>query len=188
MPLKLIYLQATKNIYRWSLRKNQSVWLWPADTTSSWFRPLVVIEWRRLSKGLDKNAYYAMTPLVMTKEYTHGVHAHNTTVVSFKLLVDRRQTASSMWVYSYSKKGCRREWRMANGVPKGTVVTLFDMQNFISGVHLGWKWMHQLWTFVWGFLTPRTKETHTFFNWKTSLFPRMNGLLYPILLRQSQEI
>ena len=38
----------------------------------------------------------------------------NTTVVSFKLLVDRRQTASGMWVYSYSKKGCRREWRTAN--------------------------------------------------------------------------
>ena len=47
---------------------------------------------------------------------------------------------------------------MANGEcrtevarPKGTVVTLFEMQNFISCVHLAWKWIHQLWTFVWGF-------------------------------------
>ena len=34
----------------------------------------------------------------------------------------------------------------------------------ISCVHLAWKWIHQLWTFVWGFLTPQTKENHDFFN------------------------
>ena len=69
--------------------------------------------------------------------------------------------------------------RMANGDearPKGTVVTLFDIQNsiHISCVPLAWKWStHQLWTFVWGFLTPKTKESHVFcfffFNWKTFL-------------------
>ena len=44
-------------------------------------------------------------------------------------------------------------WRMSNGVcrTKGIVVTLFDMQNFFSCVHLAWKWIHQLWTFVRGF-------------------------------------
>ena len=62
--------------------------------------------------------------------------------------------------------------RMANGEgrtedarPKGTVVTLFDIQNsiHISCVPLAWKWStHQLWTFVWGFLTPKTKESPVF--------------------------
>ena len=36
----------------------------------------------------------------------------------------------------------------------------------ISCVHLAWKWIHQLWTFVWGFLTPQTKENQDFFNWE----------------------
>ena len=66
--------------------------------------------------------------------------------------------------------------RMANGEcrtevarPKGTVFTLFNMQNFISCVHLTWKWIHQLWTFVLGFLAPKTVEAHPFLNWKTFL-------------------
>ena len=66
--------------------------------------------------------------------------------------------------------------RMANGEcrkevarPKGTVFTLFNMQNFISCVHLTWKWIHQLWTFVLGFLAPKTVEAHAFLNWKTFL-------------------
>ena len=80
--------------------------------------------------------------------------------------------------------------RMANGQgrtedarSKGTVVTLFDIQNsiHISCVPLAWKWsIHQLWTFVWRFLTPKTKESHVFFFSieRRSSFPRMNGLFF----------
>ena len=77
----------------------------------------------------------------------------------------------SSWfnIYSYFKKGCRREWRTEVARPKGTVFTLFNMQNFISCVHLTWKWIHQLWTFVLGFLAPKTVEAHAFLNWKTFL-------------------
>ena len=54
-----------------------------------------------------------------------------------------------MPAYSYFKKGCQREWRndeendgkcrMEVARPKRTVVTLFDMPNFISCVHLAGK-------------------------------------------------
>ena len=82
------------------------------------------------------------------------------------------------WLEKYIKDECiqlfqkRLSERMANGEcrtevawPKRTVVTLFDMQNFISCVHLTGKWIRQLWTFVWGFLTPKTIETQAFCNW-----------------------
>ena len=77
-------------------------------------------------------------------------------------------------VYSYFNKGCWREWRMSSGGCMterncGYDIWYVDMQNFISCVHLTWKWIHQLWTFVWAFLTPKTKETHAFLNWKTFL-------------------
>ena len=57
---------------------------------------------------------------------------------------------------------CRKEVAR----PKGIKVTLFGRQNFISYVHLTWKWIHQLSTFVWGFLAPETGETHAFFSHK----------------------
>ena len=86
------------------------------------------------------------------------------------------------WLEKYMKDECiqlfqkRLSERMENGEcptelarPKRTVVTLFDMQNFISCIHLAGKWIRQLWTFVWGFLTPKTKETQAFFNWNKFL-------------------
>ena len=60
---------------------------------------------------------------------------------------------------------CRKEVAR----PKGTMVTLFGRQNFISYVHLTWKWIHQLSTFVWGFLAPKTGESYAFFSWKMLL-------------------
>ena len=82
--------------------------------------------------------------------------------------------------YSYFNKGCRREWRMSNGgctTERNCGMWYVDMQNFISCIHLKWKWIHQLWTFVWALLTSKTKETHAFLNWKTFLVSSYERLI-----------
>lgn len=114
-------------IYRWSLWKNQSVWLWPAGTTSSWFRPLVVIEWPRLSKGFEKHAHLAVIPLVMTKGYARGVHSYWRHcglfhVFGWQRAGSKRHLSIQLFQKSLSERIANGECRTEVTWPKGTVV------------------------------------------------------------------
>ena len=100
-----------------------------------------------------------MKEWVMMPPYTRRKKIDNIIVKINDTEIKQVESTKFLGIYSYFKKGCRREWRTANQCrtevarPKGTVVTLFDTQSFTSC----------LWTFVWGFLTAKTKETHAFF-------------------------
>ena len=72
--------------------------------------------------------------------------------------------------------------------PKGSVVMLFHMQNFISCVHLACKSTPTM-NVCLRVLDSEDKRNSRFFSIKRrSSLPRMNGPLSPTLHRQSQEI
>ena len=120
--------------------KVKSVLLMPVSSFVVWFTVLTVLRKVHLLLQARNQFEYVISVL----RTSHQAQPRYIPLILF--------TAISKKVVG--ENGERGECRTEVAWPKGTVVTLFEMQNFISCVHLAWKWIHQLWTFVWGFLTP----------------------------------
>ena len=107
-----------------------------------------------------------MKEWVMMPPYTRRKKIDNIILKINDTEIKQVESSKFLGIYSYFKKGCRREWRTANQCrtevarPKGTVVTLFDMRenkdtNYERLSEGSWR--------------RRQKKLTRFFNWKTFL-------------------